>query len=157
MTSPSSALTHGCVRCGAPVPLADAMCERCNPLGLRQPAASQAHGTVFAAIFVAVIILAVVARTTAADAGPFGATITGVASAADGLRVTIAITNDGSEASATMCRVGDPAIPGLGPETAYVQSPLVGAGETVTFETTVRSLGTNPRPLTVSCGDQTPR
>ena len=34
-------LTHGCVRCGARIPLAESMCERCNPLGLRAPAASQ--------------------------------------------------------------------------------------------------------------------
>ena len=44
--APATEPTHGCVRCGAPVPIADGMCERCNPLGLKQPAASQAHGTV---------------------------------------------------------------------------------------------------------------
>ena len=38
---------HGCVRCGARIPIAESMCERCNPLGLKSPAASQAHGTVF--------------------------------------------------------------------------------------------------------------
>jgi hypothetical protein len=29
------------------------MCDRCNPLGLKQPAPSQAHGTVLLAIVVA--------------------------------------------------------------------------------------------------------
>lgn len=132
------------------------MCERCNPLGLRQPAASQAHGTVFAAILVAVVVLAVLARTTVGGAGPYRASITDVAGAADGLRLTIALTNDGSAASPTMCRVGDPTIPGIGPETAYVQSPRVAAGETVTFAATVRSLGTEARELTISCGDRRP-
>ena len=42
--------THGCVRCGAPIPIDDGMCERCNPLGLKQPAPSQAHGTVVIAV-----------------------------------------------------------------------------------------------------------
>ena len=36
---------HGCVRCGARIPISESMCERCNPLGLKAPAASQAHGT----------------------------------------------------------------------------------------------------------------
>ena len=36
---------HGCVRCGARIPIVESMCERCNPLGLKAPAASQAHGT----------------------------------------------------------------------------------------------------------------
>jgi ribosomal protein L40E len=47
--------THGCVRCGARIPLAESMCERCNPLGLRAPAASQVHGTVFVGIVAAVL------------------------------------------------------------------------------------------------------
>ena len=41
---------QACVRCGAPVSLQTALCERCNPLGLAQPSASQAHGTVFLAL-----------------------------------------------------------------------------------------------------------
>ena len=31
--------THGCVRCGAQIPIHESMCERCNPLGLKAPAA----------------------------------------------------------------------------------------------------------------------
>lgn len=154
MTSPSTALTHGCVRCGAPIALAEAMCETCNPLGLRQPAASQAHGTVFAGIILAVIVMAVVARVMVAGVGPFRASIVGVAAAADGLVVTIRVTNDGSATSPTMCRISDPSLPGIGPETAHVQSPPIEPGTTRTFQATVRSLGAEPRELTVSCGDQ---
>ena len=55
--SSAPAPTHGCIRCGAPIPLADALCAACNPGGLEQPAASQAHGTVFGRL------------TTAAPAG----------------------------------------------------------------------------------------
>lgn len=154
MTSPPTALTHGCVRCGAPIPLADAMCEACNPLGLRQPAASQAHATVFAGIFLAAIIMALAARAMVTGVGPFQAAITDVAPAPDGLVVTIEITNAGSATSPTMCRIGDPSLPGIGPETAYVQSPPVEPGQTRSFQATVRSLGTEPRELTVSCGDR---
>lgn len=129
------------------------MCETCNPLGLRQPAASQVHGTVFAGIVLAVIIMAVVARAMVAGVGPFQAAITDVVAAPDGLLVTIEVTNAGSASSPTMCRIGDPNLAGVGPETAFVQSPPIEPGRTRTFQATVRSLGTEPRELSVSCGD----
>jgi len=69
-----------------------------------------------------------------------------------GLRVTISVSNDGAAAGRTTCRIGDPEIRGIGPETAYVQSPMVEGGSTVEFEAVVVSLGTTPRPLTVDCG-----
>lgn len=150
--APAAPLVHGCVRCGAPVPLEVSMCERCNPLGLKAPAASQAHGTVFAGIAVAVVVLAVLGRAAVAGVGPFEATLAGVAADPAGLRVSIALTNTGDRGGRTTCRVGDPAIRGIGPETAYVQSPAVEAGATVTFDAVVTSLGTDPRPLSVACG-----
>ena len=152
MTDDAPALTHGCIRCGAPIPLTDSMCERCNPLGLRQPAATQVHGTVIVAVLAAVVVLAVLARLPLAGVGPFSSTITDVAAADGGLAVTIAITNEGSP-GAVMCRIADPERTGIGPETAFVQSPRVGEGETVTFTSTVTSLGTEPRELSVACGD----
>jgi predicted nucleic acid-binding Zn ribbon protein len=143
---------HGCVRCGARIPLSESMCERCNPLGLKAPAASQAHGTVFLAIGVAVVVLAVLARLALTNVGPFTSQITDVQSVPTGLQVTISITNTGSAAGRTTCRVGDPAIRGIGPETAYVQSPMVDGKGTATFQAVIVSLGTKPKPLTVDCG-----
>jgi len=150
--APAAEPVHGCVRCGARIPLAESMCERCNPLGLKAPAASQAHGTVVLGIVIAAVIMAVVARFLVADVGPFTASIAGVATDPTGLRVTISITNAGASAGRTTCRVGDPAIRGIGPETAYVQSPMVEGGATVAFEVVIVSLGTTPRALTVDCG-----
>jgi hypothetical protein len=66
--------------------------------------------------------------------------------------VTISITNAGSSAGRTTCRVGDPTIRGIGPKTAFVQSPMVDGNATATFEVVVASLGTTPRVLTVDCG-----
>jgi len=128
------------------------MCERCNPLGLKAPAASQAHGTVFLAIGAAVVILAVLARLALNNVGPFTSRVAGVVADPAGLRVTISLTNDGSAAGRTTCRVGDPSIRGIGPETAYVQSPMVAGKSTVSFDAVVVSLGTTPIPLTVDCG-----
>jgi hypothetical protein len=84
--------THPCVRCGTPVPLPVAMCERCNPLGLKQPASSQAHGTVFLGIALAVVALAVLGRVALAGVGPFSATVGGWVSA------TVTFRSAGAEA-----------------------------------------------------------
>lgn len=149
---PTDEPLHGCVRCGARIPVSQAMCERCNPLGLKQPAASQAHGTVFVGIALAVVLMAVVARVAISGVGPFTGGISNVVADPAGLRVSITLRNDGSNAGATTCRVSDPAISGIGPETAFVSSPVVQPGETRTFEATVTTLGTAPKPLTAVCG-----
>ena len=143
---------HGCVRCGARIALSDSMCERCNPLGLRAPGASQAHGTVFLAIGAAVVILAVLARLAITNVGPFTSEVTGIQADPAGLRVTISITNTGSSAGRTTCRIDDPSLRGIGPETAYVQSPMVDGKATVSFDAVVVSLGKTARPLTADCG-----
>ena len=148
---PAQEPLHGCVRCGARIPVSQAMCERCNPLGLKQPSASQAHGTVFVGIAVAVVALAVIARLAVSGIGPFKGQVAGVEAAPGGLEVSITVTNAGSTAGATTCRIDDPAIRGIGPEAAYVTSPIIEPGETVTFSAVVASLGTTVKPLTVDC------
>lgn len=142
---------HGCVRCGARIPLDQAMCEGCNPLGLKQPATSQAHGTVFLGIGVAVVALAVLARLAVAGVGPFPSSVASVAPDPAGLRISITLTNEGENAGSTTCRVGDPEIRGIGPETAYIASPVVQPGETLTFDAVVTTFGTEVKPLTAVC------
>ena len=58
MSTSRSTASQPCVRCGAPVPLDVALCDTCNPLGLAQPSASQAHGTVVLGIGAAALLLA---------------------------------------------------------------------------------------------------
>ncbi len=144
--------THGCVRCGAQIPVSESMCEACNPLGLKSPAASQAHATVFLGIGLAVVIMAVVARVLIADVGPFRAAVDGVAADPAGLRVTVTLSNEGSSAGTTTCRVDDPTAGGISPNAMFVESPLVPGGGKVTFDMVVGSLGKEPRPLLVDCG-----
>jgi hypothetical protein len=143
--------THGCVRCGARIPIQASMCEACNPLGLKSPSASQAHGTVFVGIAIAVVIMAVVARAIIADVGPFTASVEGVASDPAGLRVSVTVTNDGANAGATTCRIDDPTLGGIGPASAFVATPRVPAGESVTFEVVVGGFGSEPRTLIADC------
>jgi len=149
--APTPGLTHGCVRCGARIPLAESMCERCNPLGLRAPAASQAHGTVFVGIVVAVVIMAVVARLSISGIGPFQSSVTNVVADPAGLKVTVSVTNGGTAAGSTTCRIDDPSLGGIGPEAVYVESPRVEPGSTAVFDVVVASLGTEPKPLNADC------
>jgi predicted nucleic acid-binding Zn ribbon protein len=149
--SAAPVLTHGCVRCGAQIPLEESMCERCNPLGLKAPAASQAHGTVFLGIGVAVAIMAVAARLSIGGIGPFRSEVAGVAADPAGLRVTVSVTNDGSAAGSTTCRIDDPSLHGIGPEATFIESPRVEPGATLLFDLVVTSLGTTVRPLSADC------
>lgn len=140
--------THPCARCGAPVGPGIGLCERCNPLGLRDSASSQVHGSVFIGVVVAVIGLALFARLAVAGVGPFGATVDDVAAATAGLAVTLTVTNDGAAAGQTTCQVTR-ADGGSG--AALVLTPRLDPGERQTFQRTVTELGATVRPLVVSC------
>lgn len=146
----STAPTHPCIRCGSPVPVDVALCERCNPLGLSDPAASQAHGTVFVAIVLGVIVLAVAGRVALSGIGPFDARVVGVEAAGANLSVTIDVRNKGTKAGPTTCRITDPANRGVGPA-AIVQSPRVEPGQTRSFTATIPQFGASPRPLAIAC------
>lgn len=142
--------THGCIRCGRPVPADVAMCDDCNPLGLSQPSATQVHGTVALGIIAFVILLAVAGRFALSGVGPFEANLSNIAPTSDGLALTLTVKNVGSSQGSTNCRITDPARTGGGPA-AFVLSPLIGSGEQVTFTANVRQFGTTPVPLDVSC------
>ena len=97
--------TQPCVRCGAPVSLQEALCERCNPLGLAQPSSSQAHGTVFLGIGAAVLLLASLAGSASRGIGPFTVAMSAADSVPGGLAVAITITNTGATAGSATCQV----------------------------------------------------
>jgi hypothetical protein len=142
--------THPCARCGAPVGPGIGLCERCNPLGLRDAAASQVHGTVFVTVVVAIVLLLVLARLSIAGSGPYPASISAVTQTADGLAVTLTVTNQGTAAGQTMCRIVDVADRGVS-RSAFVLSPRIEAGETRAFPAVVTEFGPGPRELAVSC------
>jgi hypothetical protein len=148
---PTAELTQGCVRCGKIVPLGTAMCDDCNPLGLKQPAPSQAHGTVFLAIVGSVIGLAILGRIALSGIGPFTGAIGNIVTAPPGLAITVTVTNLGTSAGSTTCRIYDPSTPGLGPEAAFIVSPRIDPGRTISFSKDVTGLGSAVRPLAVEC------
>ena len=155
MTSPATvpaklAPTHPCLRCGRPVPIEDSLCELCNPLGLKQPAATQVHAIAAGGILFFVLVLAVLARIGLSGVGPFSGSITSVEASSLGLAVTISVANEGSKGAATTCRVVDADRPVGGPS-QIVQTPIVPSGETLTFTATVTNFGSAVRDLAVDC------
>lgn len=149
--TPAAGQTHGCVRCGARISLDLSMCERCNPLGLPQPATSQAHGTVALGLFIGVVVIAIVAKFALSGVGPFTGTIAAVQPAPGGLAVTLSVHNDGTKEGTTRCRVFDPRSPGIGDRPAVLESPRIAAGTTTSFTQLVTVLGTDVVALDVEC------
>lgn len=143
--------THPCIRCGREGVPADAgLCEQCNPLELAQPSATQMHGIAAIGIIAFVVVMAVLGRAALANNGPFTGTVSGVVAAADGLAITLSVTNEGARDTATTCEIEEsPNRPGR--PTQVIQTPLVRAGETVTFTTTVTKFGTSPIALAADC------
>jgi hypothetical protein len=142
--------THPCARCGAPVALDVGLCERCNPIGLRDSASSQVHGSVFLAVGLAVVALAVLAHLAVSGVGPFPAEVGQVRSENGALTVSITVTNEGTSSGSTSCRISDPATRGGG-GSVYVQTPRIAGGESVTIEQPLVGLGTLVRPFAVEC------
>jgi hypothetical protein len=139
------------VRCGAQIPLADALCRACNPARLKQPAASQAHGTVFLGIAVAVVGMAAAAVFLVGGVGPFRATLDAATPDGDGLVLTLAVENGGSRAGQATCRVWDPTYLGNPPVETYVRTPQIAAGQELVFDQRVEGLGAAERPFAVEC------
>ena len=148
MTTPE--LTHGCARCGAKVPLDVGLCERCNPLGLRDVSSSQVHGIAIGGVMAFVVLLAIVGRVFLAGIGPFEVSVAQAVPKGDGLAVTLTVTNSGTATGQTTCHLVDPAnrSAGMG---AFVLTPRIEPGKTVTFTETVTGLGSAVRPLDVDC------
>jgi hypothetical protein len=153
VTAPTAAvpeLTHPCVRCGAPVPLDVGLCERCNPLGLKDSSASQVHGIAIAGVAAAVIILAIVGRMAVSGVGPFDGRVLSAVPDNGGLAVTLQVTNGGTSSGQTTCRVLDPADRNGG-RGGLVLSPQIEPGQTLSFTKRVTELGLIVRPLSVEC------
>jgi hypothetical protein len=150
-TPETPGLTHACARCGAPVPLDVGLCERCNPLGLKDSASSQAHGTVFLAIGVAVLVLALAAHAAVSGIGPFPAAVTAMqpGATADAVIATIQVTNKGTATGSATCRLTDPNDRGS-VHSEVVYTPRIEPGQTMTFDHAA-SFGSVDRPFAIDC------
>lgn len=128
------------------------MCEVCNPLGLKQPATSQVHGTVFVAVLLAVVLLAVAGRVALSGIGPFSASVVEVQPSTRGLLVTLEVRNDGTRAGNANCQLMVASRRGVG-NRAVVLTPRVEPGTSIRFTATTDELGVEPVPLDITCQD----
>jgi hypothetical protein len=142
--------THPCARCGKPVGPGIGLCDECNPLGLRDVASGQVHGSVFIAVTVAITSLALLARLSIAGSGPFPARVDGVTPGDAGLTVTITVTNDGEATGQTSCRLSRVGDGGTG-TAAFVTTPRLDAHETRTFDSVVAEFGSTSADLQIEC------
>ena len=143
--------THACIRCGREgVPMDAGLCEFCNPLELSQPSATQMHGIAAVGIIAFIVVLAVAGRAALAGTGPFSGVVTAVATASDGLAVTLVVANKGTKAAATTCAVSDPTA-GAGRAVQVVQTPQIQPGASVEFTAVVTKLGATVIELSASC------
>ena len=105
----------------------------------------------FVGIVVAVFALAFLGRFALAGVGPFEGTVAGVAAAPPNLVVTLTVTNRGSREGFTTCRVYDSTDPGIGPNAAYLLSPQIPAGGTVSFSKQITTMGSTLKTLATEC------
>ncbi|MBA2300434.1 MAG: hypothetical protein H0W22_06640 [Chloroflexi bacterium] len=108
------------------------------------------HGTVFGVVAIAIVVGLVLARLSLSGSGPFPATVSEISPTADGLAVTLTVTNEGSQTGQTTCRVVDAADRGVS-NSAFVLSPRIDAGQALSFSAVITELGTEPRELAVTC------
>jgi len=138
------------VRCGAPVALDVGLCEDCNPLGLRDSSPTQVHGIAFIGVTLAIILLAMIGRLAISGVGPFTPELIGLARDGDALAVTLSVSNEGRSPGRTTCRLTDP-LDRSGGGSAFLLSPQIQPGETLSFTKRVTGLGSTVRDLVVEC------
>ena len=91
------------------------------------------HATVFGGVVIGVLGFFILARLAAGSAGPFETRVlASTADGAGGVAVTFSITNAGDSEGVADCRVTRDGVPR--PDDVALRSPLLAAGETVTFE-----------------------
>jgi hypothetical protein len=156
MTAPatvpaSPAQTHPCARCGAPVALDVGLCDRCNPLGLKDSASSQVHGTVILAVGLAIASLAIAAHLAVASIGPFNARVMTLTpgTSAGAMIATIEVRNDGRTTGSATCRLTAASDPSLIHSTV-LYSPPIAPGATITIAQEIVDTRAD-QPLTVTC------
>ena len=98
----------------------------------------------------AVIGLALIGRLTLAGVGPFAGTVVESAPDGAGLAITLTVMNHGTAVGQTTCRLTDPQ-DRSGGGSAFLLSPRIEPGASVTFTKTVVELGNTVRDLTVEC------
>jgi hypothetical protein len=148
----SAAPTPGhCIKCGREIDPSESLCEICNRAGMTTPSASQYHGTVAAAIVLAVIGLAVAASLSLRGVGPYAAEIRAIAPADPGFAITYVVTNEGTKAGRAKCQLVAIGDSGERLRTRSTLTARIEGGATAEQTETIPGLTDEPSEVTVSC------
>jgi hypothetical protein len=149
MTAPPPA--GRCIKCGREIDPNESLCEICNRAGMTAPSASQYHGTVAAAIVLAVIGLAVAASLSLRGVGPYAAEVRGVAPADPGYAITYLVTNEGTRPGRAKCQLIALGESGERLRTRSTLTTRIDGGATAEMTETIAGLADEPAEVTVSC------
>jgi hypothetical protein len=152
MTTPTpDAEVRRCIKCGRQIGPDESICEVCNRAGMATPSASQYHGTVVAAIIVAVVGLAIAASLSLRGVGPYAAEVREVAAADPGYAITFAVTNEGTRPGRAKCQLRALDEAGQRLRTANTVTAQIDGGATAEVTEEIPGLEREPASVTVIC------
>jgi predicted nucleic acid-binding Zn ribbon protein len=148
---PTTSDTRHCIKCGREVGPDETLCLVCNRAGMATPSASQYHGTVVAAIVLAVAALAVAASLSLRGVGPYAAEVRDVVAADPGYTITYAVTNEGTKPGRAKCQLIALNDAGRQLRTRSTLTAQIPGGETFEQSEQIAGLEEEPGNVTVRC------
>jgi hypothetical protein len=151
ITPTTDADVRRCIKCGREIGPDESICEVCNRAGMVTPSASQYHGTVVAAIIVAVVGLAIAASLSLRGVGPYEAEVRDVAAADPGYAITFVVTNEGTRPGRAKCQLRALDQAGQRLRTANTVTARIEGGATAEVIQEIPGLEQEPASVTVIC------
>jgi hypothetical protein len=141
-----------CIKCGREVAADQAICEVCNRAGMATPSTTQYHGTVVAAIVLAIAGLAFAASLSLRGVGPYGATVREVEAAEPiGYAITYEVTNEGSRPGRAKCELVALDDDGRQLRTQRTVTGPIEGGSSLELTERIPGLTDRPANVSVSC------
>ena len=140
-----------CIKCGREIGPDQSICEICNRAGMASPSASQYHGTVVAAIVLAVVGLAIAASLSLRGVGPYEAVLRGVEPAEQGFTISYAVTNAGTAAGRAKCQITARDEDGRQLRVRNALTVQIPGGQTTESSETIAGLEVEPASVVVRC------
>ena len=144
--------TRRCIKCGREVGPDQSMCEVCNRAGMVTPAATQVHGTIFVAIVLGVVLLALGSSLLIGHGGPYPTTVVSWQAVDSGaLRVRLGVTNAGEHDGRARCQITVRDSDGAIAHQAVALSPELAPQASTEFETDVPEAGAGASTVEAEC------
>ena len=150
--SSASGEPRQCIKCGRDIGPDETICDVCNRAGMATPSASQYHGTVVAAIVLAVAGLAFAASLSLRGVGPYEAEVVGVGPGEPiGYAITYAVTNEGTRPGRAKCQLVALGANGERLRAVNTVTSQIAGNASAELTETIPGLESEPSDVTVSC------